>query len=145
MMYLFLDPGESTGWMSVDTKGNKSCGVLIKNTHQYIWNWLYEKVALEHGCLSNGLCTIIYEGFHLFGTHKNTLVGDSFYTCEIIGVIKLFAEMYELELVHQMPSDKKYAGKLEDDYKLCKTDSTQHSKDAWLHYQFYKRRHRLDI
>lgn len=145
MMYVFLDPGESTGWMVVDSRGEKACGVLEKASHAEVWKWLYETIGLANGCLGPQSCTIVYEGFHLFGSHKNVMVGNSFYTCEIIGVIKLFAEWYVIDIKEQMPSDKKYAGKLEEDYKKYKTDSTQHSKDAWLHYQFFKRRHKLDI
>lgn len=135
MKYIFLDPGESTGWCTwwPDIDAAPRSGTLIKNTHTQIWSWLEENAI---GC---GEITIVYEGFHLFGTHKNAMVGNSFYTCEIIGVIKLFAGQRSCSIIEQMPGDKKYAGKRVGYI----SDGFEHSKDAWDHMQFYRRRHGL--
>ena len=138
MIYLFLDPGESTGWMTVDSSGKKESGVLLKNKLQDVWQFLRDQLEKDK-------LKIIYEGFHLFPTHAQTMIGNSFFTCEVIGVIKLFAALSESAILEQMPSDKKYAGKLEQEYYDIKTDSTQHSKDAYLHYQFYKRKHKGEL
>ena len=67
MQYIFLDPGESTGWMLVDLRqkwwdssgkeikvDKNTCGVLEKASHQEVWEWL-EKVTKKSRCSENGV------------------------------------------------------------------------------------------
>ncbi len=131
MRILALDPGESTGW--VTNKNGTITGGTITHDRQAVWRLL----------LSEDWDVIVFETFQLYASHARTLIGNKFYTCEIIGLIKLVADMTYIQLVEQGASVKKYSGAYvrDEPWQLLKKQkgATEHTWDAYQHYCYYMR------
>lgn len=136
-MILALDPGESTGWCAYDTVGNWYAGTLPKD-YTKVWKLLSD--------LSPDI--IIFETFQLYATHARSLIGDKFYTCEVIGIVKLWQALHPfIKLLEQGASIKKYSGVTTKDstWKTIKernANITNHSFDAYMHLCYYQRKER---
>lgn len=127
---LVLDPGESTGWVVRYNDGQMAGGTLPKN-HLEVHNLI----------MSTQPDIIVFERFNLYPGMAKHLIWDSFYPCEVIGVIKMCALLLRVECLAQAPADKKFAGGFDDDWlhitSKCRT--TEHTKDAYLHLKYYLR------
>lgn len=131
---LALDPGETTGWFYRDFATGEMQGGTVPKDHQRVVDLIMD--------LKPDL--IIYETFHLYPGKAQSLAWNSFYPCEVIGVIKLIATGLKCELVAQAPSVKKYAGGLQADWvhfqhNDLKEKVTEHVKDAYLHLKYWER------
>lgn len=140
---LALDPGESTGWCYIDENDNMQAGTIPKS---------HLKVAELIKDLDPDV--VIYETFNLYPGKAQKLVWNSFYPCEVIGVIKYVCafkgmlstgggcEGHKPRVITQAPSVKKYAGPLPKKFvELSRTKKlTEHSKDACQHLCYYLRR-----
>lgn len=151
---LSIDPGESSGWMyaELDTTTNTEINVqggTITHDRSEIWRLLHS-LAPD---------ILLFEEFKLYSTHAKTLLHNTFYTCEIIGLLKLYAEMRTPEtmsLVNYPASNKKYSGSSKPDelwQTLLQQDHlrtgqgnrvTGHTYDAYQHYAYWKR-HNLPL
>lgn len=109
---LILDPGNSTGWLFVEYNGQGQregdvYGGTISECHLDVGRliaWLRPDV-------------VIYETFQLYPGKANHMQWNSFYPCEVIGVIKYCVGCrHNTELVGLQPSVKKYAG-VTDEWK----------------------------
>lgn len=134
---LALDPGETTGWFYKDRETGEMRGGTVSRDHQKVCDLI---VDLKPDIL-------IYETFNLYPGKAKSLAWNSFYPCEVIGVIKLIGEGLHCQMVKQAPSVKKYAGGLQADWvqfqhKDLKENVTEHVKDAYLHYKYWERNHR---
>lgn len=129
---LCFDPGNSTGWCFIDRENYFSCGT-IGESHQ----WVAEKIFILHPDI------IVYETFALYPSMAKSLAWNSFYPCEVIGVIKYLAAVKGIELVGQNPSVKKYAGPLPEKFFRYLIEynepKTEHCKDATQHLCYYLR------
>lgn len=141
---LALDPGESTGWCFLDHKNNMQAGTLSKS-------------HLEVAKLIDELDpdVVIFETFNLYPGKAQKLIWNSFYPCEVIGVIKYKCalkgmlstgggcEGYRPQVVKQAPPIKKYAGPIPKKFVALsakpKSNITEHSKDACQHLCYYLR------
>lgn len=133
-MIVAFDPGENTGWVAAwisnDFKIEKIIGgTIVRNFNDFD----VLKAGFE---TSNKVITVIYETFHLYPSMSASMAWNSFYPCEVIGVIKFLFGQYEI--IGQAPSVKKYSGGLDDIYKQL-TGVTEHTKDAYLHLKYYLR------
>jgi hypothetical protein len=130
MKILVLDPGNSTGWCMWEGDAELLHGTVVGGTwpedHKVVWDFLE---LLEPDL-------VIYETFKLYPGLASKLAWNTFYPCEVIGIIKLYCLGKQRTLIAQQPSDKKYSGGLDD--KCPK--GTEHTKDAYLHLKFYARR-----
>ena len=102
MKVVAIDPGESIG-LIVEGE-NETVGRTI--TGQYV-DRLKE--------LFTTLCTVqpdivVYEQFALRQSAAAKLVGNKFITCEVIGVIKLYCELYKVRIIALLPMNKEYCG-----------------------------------
>lgn len=129
-----LDPGENTGWVCQTTyeDGNKKLtGGTSVRSHIELFQMLVDAAPT----------VIVFERFNLYPGMAQTMSWNSFYPCEAIGVIKLYSQLYEVEIVAQAPSIKKYSGGLDDRWialrKSCEV--TEHTKDAYLHLKYFLR------
>lgn len=139
MAILVFDPGESTGWVCEVDKPALSklrvVGGTIKHDRVAIWELLKE----AHPAV------IVFETFKLYPDKAQALSWDKFYTCEIIGIIKLYLEMNPIvKFIEQGASIKKYSGaKTTDEHwleiKELGETVTEHTFDAYMHYCYYKR------
>lgn len=139
---LALDPGESTGWCFLDRDNNMQAGTAPKS---------HLKVAELLDKLDPDV--VIYETFNLYPGKAQKLIWNSFYPCEVIGVIKYKCalkdmlstgggcEGYRPQVVKQAPPVKKYAGPLPQKFvDLSRKEKlTEHSKDACQHLCYYLR------
>ena len=132
---LILDPGESTGWLLVKLDSDEysiiSGGTMPKD-HNVVGTLIsFEKPDV-----------IVYETFNMYPGKAKALSWNSFYPCEVIGVIKYEAFKVGAELVGLRPSTKKYAGGF--DYPewikfRSSHDYTEHTKDTWLLFMYWYR------
>lgn len=127
---LALDPGESTGWCFIGRDGVLSAGTAPKD---------HLKVAERLDVLNPDI--VVYETFNLYPGKAQKLIWNSFYPCEVIGVILYKARSAGRVIVGQAPPIKKYAGPLPQkfiDYSR-KEKLTEHSKDACQHLCYFLR------
>lgn len=127
---LTLDPGESTGWTFLDAQGNLHGGTAPKS-HSAVAQLIIE--------LAPDL--VVYENFRMYPGKAQSLVWNSFYPCEVIGVIKYVCDSRGIKYVDQAPSVKKYAGGFDHMWsEFAKNHPfTEHTKDAYLHLRYYLR------
>nr|DAF76533.1 MAG TPA: HOLLIDAY JUNCTION RESOLVASE [Caudoviricetes sp.] len=136
MRAMILDPGESTGYLCVDLEGDEyeiyTGGTLPKDHYK-----VFSKIRELHPDL------LIYETFHMYPGKAKSLSWNSFYPCEVIGVIKLTATTANIKQVVELaPSTKKYAGGFDNPIWISfrKThEYTEHTKDTWLLFQYWYR------
>ncbi len=130
---LVFDPGESTGWVfyTEGSDGSTLIGGTAGKDHREVAELIrsYEPDV------------IVFERFNLYPGVAKSLSWNTFYPCEVIGVIKLLAMESSIQLVEQAPPIKKYSGGLKEDWIELKTrcKTTEHTKDAYLHLKYYLR------
>lgn len=128
---LALDPGESTGWCYRGENGVLQGGTLPKD---------HEKVAQLILDLNPHI--LVYESFHLYPGKAKSLSWNSFYPCEVIGVIKYIGITHGMMLIAQAPSVKKYFGGFQSDWVTLQPTLdrlTEHVKDAYMHLKYFER------
>lgn len=141
---LVLDPGNSTGWVI-----RKEDGVIIGGTIGE--DHVNVAQLIKHSVEVYGVNNIVYETFHLYPGKANKMLWNSFYPCEVIGVIKCTATMLNLPLVGLSPSVKKFAGTCSDwhQIKLIYHDAkgfdsvapihiTEHTRDAYRLLKYFE-------
>lgn len=130
MFILALDPGNSTGYVTYRTEvgSNSLSGGTIFEDFESVFN-LCKQADL-----------IVYETFNMYPGAAKHLVWNSFYPCQVIGVIELAAQMFMIPVVRQSPGIKKFSGGLDKVWKgfvRRNLDKTEHTKDAFLHLKYY--------
>lgn len=131
MRILALDPGESTGWCLGDITTGDVVGGTCPKDHRSVIELLERSYPT----------VVVMERFNLYPQMAKSLAWNSFYPCEVIGVIRWYCLKHEITLIEQAPSIKKYAGGFKEDWDLLKSkcETTEHTKDAYLHYRYYLR------
>ena len=129
---MVFDPGESTGWVFRDEQGRLTGGTFPRD-HSAI------RAAIDE--LKPDI--LVWERFNLYPGMARALSWNSFYPCEVIGVLRLTAQQKKLPVAEQAPSVKKYAGPLGEEWtelrKRLGPKATEHTKDAYQHYRFFTR------
>lgn len=128
---LALDPGESTGWV-LGTEHTAIRGGTCKRNHVEVAQLIKDEKP----------DIIVLERFNLYPGMAKSLAWNSFYPCEVIGVIKYLAMEYSMTIVEQAPSVKKYAGDIKKygDWQFIKdrcSNVTEHTKDAYQHFRYF--------
>lgn len=131
---LTLDPGESTGWTFRTASGSLMGGTLPPD---------HLKVAELILALRPDI--VVYENFKLYPGKAKHMVWNSFYPCEVIGVIKYICAKEQIKICDQAPSVKKYAGGFDHRWsEFAKANPfTEHTKDAYLHLRYFERMKKL--
>lgn len=127
---LVFDPGESTGWCYY-VPGEKLRGGTLPKNHQKVWGLISE--------LNPDV--IVFERFNLYPGRAKSLAWNTFYPCEVIGVIRLWTQISLCECFEQAPSVKKYAGEFGQDFSDMDREGklTEHVKDAYQHLKYFLR------
>ena len=126
---LVFDPGDHTGWCFQDSQGEIIGGTAPK---------IHEEVAQLIEQFKPDI--VVLERFNLYPQKAASLSWNSFYPCEVIGVIRFLCNRYNIPIVEQAPSIKKYFGGFKADWDALKTKSknvTEHTKDAYQHYRYF--------
>lgn len=128
---LVFDPGESTGWCFKDNCGTVIGGTLKKDHLQVASN-----IAKYNPDI------VVLERFNLYPQMAKSLAWNSFYPCEVIGVIKYKCMLMGIPYIEQAPSIKKYFGGFKEDWDILRkscTGVTEHTKDAYMHLKYFER------
>ena len=128
---LVFDPGDHTGWCFRDTSGRVVGGTCGKH---------HMEVAERIQILRPDI--VVFERFNLYPQMAKSLAWNSFYPCEVIGVIRYLCDRYNIPMVEQAPSVKKYFGGFQKDWdqlKALSQDVTEHTKDAYQHLKYFER------
>jgi hypothetical protein len=120
MKIMSFDPGNTTGVILYDST-TKTCVGRDLTTHGEVYSSILKYTPK----------IVIYETFHLFPSKVRSLAWNTFYPCEVIGVIKLAVAEITAELRTQPPSIKPYST-----LEGCPKGS-KHVKDAYRHLWYY--------
>lgn len=133
-----IDPGDHIGIITHDTVHDVIHGQTIEGVDRLIQLWKYlEEVKPVH---------IVFERFALRAKSAQKLVGNTFITCEVIGVIKLYCQLNNIKYTELLPSSKEFCGfsssPKDPRYLDIKMDNNQkiseHVRDAYRLYNYYK-------
>lgn len=151
MSVIALDPGNSTGWCMRTNEGNLIGGTIGEN-HKDVWELLNERNP----------DVIVYETFQMYPGKAQKLIWNTFYPCEVIGVIKAWVsihpkKMYVIapdmddrvpvtrKIIGLQPSVKKFA-LANSELDLWRTvervdnqAATEHLRDAVRLLRYYER------
>ena len=130
-MYLFLDPGETTGIARFDDKGTPTKVFQIYG--------VVELGMVLDKALSTGLFKkVLYESFRVFG-HAN-LTGSDVPAAKVIGIIEFLCEKYNVPCEGIQPKYKKigyaWSGK-----RAPSDHSKSHGPDAEALGEYWLRTH----
>jgi hypothetical protein len=133
-----FDPGESTGWAYYEihegVPATLTVGTVPKDLTK-MWHLLHNFPQPD---------VFVIEEFRLFPSHSKALVGNTFYPCEVIGVLKLYAMLHKITVVTQAAHAKKYSGASTKDALWVAASGTpgeftRHAYDAYIHLCYYLR------
>lgn len=135
MTIICFDPGNHTGWVA--RKGERMLGGTLLEKD------MYKDLTALFAELNPDI--VVYETFNLYPGLASHLAWNSFYPCEIIGIIKYLCWQSGIKCIGQAPPVKKYAGKLDvslvqEIKEYAGKNFTEHTKDALLHYMFFARK-----
>lgn len=142
MTILTIDPGDHIGTLVVTRNENGSdavkMGRTIEGDMRNAQLWVYMKTVRPD--------VILYERFALRANAARKLVGNTFITCEVIGVIKLFSQLYKIPIVELLPSCKEFCGfssnPKDPRYKEITMyhgeKITEHVRDTYRLYSYHK-------
>jgi hypothetical protein len=121
--------------------GEKHCGIAWFNNGEFTAITMSPDKFLNqlHKLMLAGdnLMTLVVEEFRLFPWKSGVQAFSQMSTCEVIGVIKYLARLYNQEVVFQKPSDVK---SFVSDNKLRQAGmltGDSHAKDASRHLFYY--------
>ena len=100
MRIMAIDPGESIGVVLRTDDKVYGCTITTDLRLRRLW------AVLE----GNKPDIIVFEEFALRQSAAKKLIGNKFITCEVIGVIKLYAQRYGCPLISLIPANKEYCG-----------------------------------
>lgn len=130
-----LDPGNSTGWVcraNTASFAETLYGGTVEADHEKVWRLLN----------TYNPDIVVYETFQMYPNKAQKLIWNSFYPCEVIGVIKLWVMLHGAQLVGLQPSVKKFAlGESDDWHEVVRLGgpATEHMRDAYRLLRYYER------
>lgn len=127
---LAIDPGNSTGWVYRDVQGTVHGGTIGESLNAVVD--LIKSLRIDY---------IVYETFQLYPSKAAKMMWNTFYPCEVIGVIKYISKELTLPLVAVQPSAKKFSGVQSGEWKCIGSAGkvTEHTRDAYQLLRFFER------
>lgn len=138
---LTIDPGDHIGTLRVNINNTYDIdyiGHTIQgdNRLQELWQLLNDYQPDE----------IVFERFALRANAAQKLVGNTFITCEVIGVVKLYVQLNNVKCIELLPSTKEYCGvsssPKDPKYTIIKFDDSEkiseHVRDTYRLYSYYR-------
>lgn len=122
MKYLSFDPGNSTGIVYHDESDETYIGMCIKE----------DLLAISHTIEKFSPDQVIIETFQLYPGKAKSMSWNTFYPCEVIGVIKHTCEKMNIPFEMQSAGIKPYSVV---DAKCPK--GNDHIRDAYRHLWYY--------
>lgn len=132
---LVFDPGENTGWNYAEIADGNKLKYLTGGTTVRSHMGVAELFTIYNPDL------VVFESFHMYPGMAKTLSWNSFYPCEVIGVIRYMCDKMGIQYYEQAPSIKKFSGGLDNDWVMLRQreQTTEHCKDAFLHLKYFRR------
>lgn len=131
MIVLGCDPGLTTGWALYNGSTRLNMGqVRIDKMPEFLHTFkerVYDPPTID---------TVVVEDFMLIGGKAIAQVGSRFETCQVIGMMKLWAYAYNIPVVLQPPTIKPIAV-LWSKIKVPTTHAKSHQYDAALHAFYF--------
>ena len=138
---MVIDPGDHIGIIYVeecDDRPNYIEGTTIEGEERLKHFW--------HTITITKPDVVVFERFALRANAAKKLVGNVFITCEVIGLVKLYCQLYDIKPVELIPSCKEYCGfssnpkdpKYKDILIRPEEKITEHVRDAFRLYNYYK-------
>lgn len=137
---LVFDPGENTGWTNIS--------IIVTNDKPLTYEFegltggtsvrSHQKIGELFDIFFPDI--VVFETFNMYPGMAKELSWNSFYPCEVIGVIKYLAEKKKIKIYGQSPSIKRYSGGIDGIWTtLRKTNEnvTEHTKDSYLHLKYF--------
>lgn len=136
MHVLCIDPGEHTGMLFAHDDILEGYTFTAFNNYRSLWS-IIEEYKPD---------VIVYERFALRADKALKQTGSVFITCEVIGIIKLYASIHNIQLVELLPVYKEYCGfsskPSDPHYQLIQIRAgqkiTEHVRDTMRLYSYYK-------
>lgn len=142
---LAIDPGESTGWL-FGKPWNKDDERILGQPYFHLVGGTAGKDHVEVAgiILSSRPDVVVLERFNLYPGKAKSMSWNSFYPCEVIGVVKYVCQLQCIPIVELAPSVKKYSGvttKNHPTYLWMKEhfECTEHTYDALQLLEYYLR------
>jgi hypothetical protein len=131
---LSIDPGETTGWAVWEN------GELVnqgQDDHTDFLDTLESLLQAVHEGQGPDLDLLVVEEYRLRQSASKAMVGNTFLTCEIIGVIGWLARKFTVGVAYQTPAQKDWW----DNDKLKRAGlyarGLDHSRDAVRHGLYF--------
>lgn len=145
---VIIDPGDHIGIIVQNSlEGVWGCTIVGAKRNLYMYQFL-DRVKPD---------IVAYEQFALRAAAAKKMVGNKFFTCEVIGVIKMYCFQHNLGVIELFPGCKEYCGfsdKPKDPHYEgirifnrqmpvlagieCENKITEHVRDAYRLYTYYK-------
>ena len=106
MIIMTIDPGDHIGTLVVELDSDGNALIILGRTiedddrNYKLWKYMCNIKPDK----------IIYERFALRANAAQKLVGSTFITCEVIGIIKLYCQINDIVPIELLPSCKEYCG-----------------------------------
>lgn len=129
-----IDPGETTGLVVFDSDTSTIIHAqAIKLNH----------LDLYDGLINEAPDLIVYERFSLYSHKAESLIHNEFYTVQLIGVIQLYCQLFNIIPVIQTAAQAKsiWSDDKLKQYPQYWTNS-RHSRDATRHVLHYLQIHK---
>lgn len=135
MKILVLDPGESTGWVCCEPWTDED---VVRNADPYKF-LMGGTLDMNHPQVGDLIDTskpdvVVFERFNLYPGKAKSLSWNSFYPCEVIGVIKFKCMVAGIPFHAIAPSSKNYSG----------VTSKKHPHFQWMKERFQCTEHTYD-
>lgn len=138
---IVIDPGDHIGIIYIGEHKDEPInieGTTIEGDDRLRKLWSLLKVMKPE--------TVVFERFALRANAAQKLVGSTFITCEVIGIIKLYCQINDIVPIELLPSCKEYCGFSSNpkdphylDITLAPQEKiTEHVRDAYRLYKYYK-------
>lgn len=137
MILLAIDPGNSTGWSLFATDEPNKPILLAVDVDKYTPLGLYQVMAEREPDI------IVYERFALYATKAESMINNDMYPAQLIGVIKMYAEYFNVKLIEQTAQQGKAIWKDDKLKKFDFYDNSEHTRDSIRHGLTYLKVHKI--
>jgi hypothetical protein len=126
-MYLSFDPGETTGWCSLNEQGIPT-GMGALKGDEALYEFLDNVDPIPK--------VVVIEEFKLYGNKAKQQIGSTMKTSQTIGIIRAYTRKWKSEVVIQPASIKKIA-ELWTGVSPKGSHANSHHIDAFNHAMYY--------
>ena len=137
MKVMTIDPVDHIGVLLVDDESIR--GITLEGYDRNLQLWTLMNKEDPN--------VVVFEHFALRAKSAMQLVGNTFVTCEVIGVLKLYCQLHkQVKLVELQPGNKEYCGfsskpsdpRYKEITMMEGQRISEHVRDTYRLYNFYR-------